>query len=88
MADVDVEGLGDYFVNERTLVWIEIGRRSVLAVPLDAVTTRHGIDLVRVAAAGGTIAVPVVLGERLEVDGAPRVVVLTGLVDGDTVLAP
>lgn len=88
VADVDVTGLGDYFVNERTLVWIEIGRRAVLAVPLDAVTTRHGIDLVRVAAAGGPIAVPVVLGERVEVDGAPRVVVLTGLKDGDRVLAP
>ncbi|MEP9350065.1 efflux RND transporter periplasmic adaptor subunit [Xanthobacter sp. KR7-225] len=88
MADVDVEGLGDYFVNERTLVWIEIGRRSVLAVPPAAVTTRHGIDLVRVATDGATLAVPVVLGERVDQDGAPRIVVLTGLKDGDRVLTP
>lgn len=87
-ADVDVEGLGDYFVNERTLVWIEIGRRAVIAVPLEAVATRHGIDLVRVRSGAGAIAVPVVLGERFEAGGANRVEVLTGLRDGDLVLLP
>ena len=33
LADVEVDGLGDYFVGERTLVWIPVGKRSVVSVP-------------------------------------------------------
>lgn len=88
MADVDVAGLGDYFVNERTLVWIEIGNRAVLAVPPAAVTTRHGVDYVRILAPHGPLDVAVVLGERFAENGAPRVEVLTGLSDGDKVVLP
>ncbi|MGR7996141.1 efflux RND transporter periplasmic adaptor subunit [Xanthobacter sp. ZOL 2024] len=88
MADVDVAGLGDYFVNERTLVWIEIGNRAVLAVPPAAVTTRHGVDYVRIQAPQGPLDVAVVLGERFAENGEPRVEVLTGLSDGDKVVLP
>ena len=88
VADVDVEGLGDYFVNERTLVWIEIGRREVLAVPPQAVATRHGVDYVRILTERGPLDVAVVLGERFAAQGAPRVEVLTGLADGDKVVLP
>ncbi|MGN6145283.1 MAG: efflux RND transporter periplasmic adaptor subunit, partial [Mesorhizobium sp.] len=49
IADVDVAGIGSYFVNERTLVSIPVGKRSVLAVPQKAVTFLHGIDYVRLA---------------------------------------
>ncbi len=52
-ADVEVDGLGDYFVGERTLVWIPVGKRSVLAVPPEAVVTLHGVDMVRLAADAG-----------------------------------
>ena len=52
LADVEVDGLGDYFVGERTLVWIPVGKRSVLAVPPEAVVTRHGVDYVRLASRG------------------------------------
>ncbi|WP_234053053.1 MULTISPECIES: efflux RND transporter periplasmic adaptor subunit [unclassified Xanthobacter] len=88
MADVDVAGLGDYFVNERTLVWIEIGRRPVLAVPPEAVTTRHGVDYLRLMTPQGPMDVAVVLGERFAQNGKPRVEVLTGLADGDKVVMP
>ena len=29
LADVEVDGLGDFFVGERTLVWIPVGQRQV-----------------------------------------------------------
>ena len=87
LADVEVEGLGDYFVGERTLVWIPVGKRSVLSVPPAAVVTRHGIDYVRLAGDPGT-EVAVILGAAFEEGGAPRVEVLTGLRPGDRVDVP
>lgn len=88
IADVDVDNIGNYFVNERTLVSIPIARRSVLAVPPDAVRTSHGVDYVRIATANGMLDVAVVLGERFEIGGEKRVEVLTGLHDGDRVVLP
>lgn len=87
-ADVDVAGLGDYFVNERTLVFIPVAKRTVLAVPPAAVTTRHGIDYVRVATPAGPQEVAVILGESFADGDGPRVEVLTGLKDGDRVVTP
>ncbi|MDI4656975.1 efflux RND transporter periplasmic adaptor subunit [Xanthobacter autotrophicus] len=88
IADVEVAGLGDYFVNERTLVWIPVGKRAVIAVPPDAVTTRHGIDYVRVARPEGPLDVAVILGETFPDNGGTRVEVLTGLRDGDRIVLP
>ena len=65
-ADVEVEGLGDFFVGERTLVSIPIGMRRTIAVPDNAVVTRHGIDYVTVRRNGVLADVSVVPGERLE----------------------
>ncbi len=87
-ADVEVAGIGDYFVNERTLVSIPVGKRSVLAVPPEAVRTLHGIDYVRVAGIGGAIDVAVIIGERFEDNGQPRIEILTGLHDGDRIVLP
>ena len=86
IADVEVEGIGDYFVNERTLVWIPVAQRSVIAVPPQAVTTRHGIDYVRLAAENGTLEIAVILGEAIGTDDGPRIEVLTGLRDGDRIV--
>jgi RND family efflux transporter MFP subunit len=88
IADVEVDGIGDYFVNERTLVWIPIARRTMIAVPPDAITTRHGVDYVRVLAANGPTEVAVIPGETIETEEGPRVEVLTGLRDGDRVIVP
>lgn len=88
IADVDVAGLGDYFVNERTLVRIPVGKRQAIAVPQEAVFTRHGIDYVRIATADGQREVAVVTGETFGDGGRGRVEILTGLRDGDKVVLP
>ncbi len=87
-ADVEVDGLGDYFVGERTLVWIPVGRRSVLAVPPEAVVTRHGVDYVRIATDQGEMEAAVILGAPFDHDGTPLTEVLTGLRPGDRVVLP
>ncbi|MCO5091370.1 efflux RND transporter periplasmic adaptor subunit [Bosea sp. (in: a-proteobacteria)] len=88
IADVEVGGIGDYFVNERTLVRVPVGKRKVLAVPPDAVRTVHGVDYVRIAAGGGPMDVAVILGESFGEGGERRVEILSGLRDGDRVLRP
>lgn len=88
IADVDVAGIGTYFVNERTLVSIPVGRRTVLAVPAEAIRTLHGIDYVRVAGAGGETDVAVIPGDSFEEGGRLRTVILTGLADGDRIVLP
>ncbi|CAM5475327.1 Multidrug resistance protein MdtA [Afipia felis] len=88
IADVEVEGIGNYFVNERTLVSIPVGKRTVLAVPPAAIRTTHGVDYVRVAGDGGAIDVAVILGETFADNGAQRVEILTGLRDGDRIVLP
>lgn len=86
-ADVEVEGLGDYFVGERTLVRIPVGRRTALSVPPAAIVTRHGVDYVRLAGERAT-EVAVILGPVFEQDGEARIEVLTGLRPGDRVIVP
>ncbi len=87
-ADVVVEGLGSYFVGERTLVWLPVGRRQVIALPVAAVTTRHGVDTVKIVTDAGEIDVPVVLGETFSGANGGRVEILTGVHDGDRVVLP
>ena len=88
LADVEVEGLGDFFVGERTRVWIPVAWRQVLAVPLLALVTRSGVDYVRVALPAGEAEVPVIAGEGFEENGQAFIEILTGLRDGDTVVLP
>jgi RND family efflux transporter MFP subunit len=88
IADVEVEGIGDYFVNERTLVSIPVGKRTMLAVPAAAIRTTHGVDYVRVATDAGAMDVAVILGETFADKGAGRVEILTGLRDGDRIVLP
>lgn len=89
VADVEVSEIGDYFVNERTLVWIPVGKRTVIAAPQAAVRTRHGVDYIRIATAQGEQDIAVILGETFIGDGeVPLVEVLTGLREGDQVILP
>lgn len=84
VADVEVAGLSDRFVDARVLVRLPVGERSALLVPETALVTRGGVDFVTVEGAGLRAVVP---GERVAVDGVAMVEVLTGLQAGDVVLA-
>ena len=88
LADVEVEGLGDYFVGERTLVLIPVGRRSAIVVPIEAVITRHGVDYVRILQGNAETEVAVILGGEIVDDGGAKVEILTGLGEGDRVVVP
>jgi len=88
IADVEVEGIGDYFVNERTLVSIPVGKRTVLAVPPAAISTVHGVDYTRVIAPDGNIDVAVITGEAFEDNGERRIEILSGLRENDRIALP
>jgi hypothetical protein len=60
----------------------------VITIPIAAVTTRHGVDTVRIATEADEIDVPVILGETFtEAEGA-RVEILTGIHEGDRIVLP
>jgi len=80
-ADVEVTGLGDYFVGERTLVYIATGRREALVVPQDYVYRRFGVSYVKLAA--GT---EIVVQPGLPVEGG--IEILAGVREGDVVVRP
>lgn len=81
IADVEVEGLGDYFVGERTRVYVSTGTRQALVVPESAVYRRFGVTYVKLA--GG---IEVVVQPGLPVEGG--IEILSGLREGDVVITP
>ncbi len=81
IADIDVEGLGDYFVGERTRVYVSTGKREAIVVPPGAVTRRAGVTYATLK--GGTQVV-VQPGETRS-EGQE---ILSGLKAGDVVLTP
>jgi membrane fusion protein, multidrug efflux system len=81
IADVEVEGLGNYFVGERTRVYVATGKRDTIFLPQSAVYRRAGTDFVRLAAGGEVV---VQTGEQRGKD----VEILSGLKDGDVVTTP
>lgn len=88
-ADVEVDGLGDFFVGERTRVWMPVSRRKALLAPVAAVTTRHGVDYVRIAGKDGErLEVAVMTGQRRRHGGVEAVEVLTGLAPGERIVTP
>ncbi len=84
VADVEVAGLSDRFVDARVLVRLPVGERVALLVPEAALVTRGGVDFVGIEGAGLRAVVP---GERVSIEGAAMVEVLTGLQAGDVVMA-
>jgi RND family efflux transporter MFP subunit len=81
IADVEVEGLGDYFVGERTRVYVATGTREALVVPEQCVYRRFGVSYARLK--DGT---EVVIQVGLPVEGG--IEILAGLREGDVVTTP
>jgi RND family efflux transporter MFP subunit len=87
LADVEVEGLDDRFVDARVLVRLPIGTRRAILVPEAAVSHRFGLDYLRVDPDDPRELV-VQLGDRHTVDGMAMVEILAGLSVGDSVVLP
>ncbi len=81
IADVEVSDLGDYFVGERTRVYVATGSRRALVMPEAYVYRRSGVSYARLAD-GTEVAIRV----GLPVEGG--IEVLAGLHDGDVVVKP
>lgn len=88
-ADVQVDGLGTYFVGERALVWLPTGSRDTLRIPARFLTVRFGVTFVTLSdpttPAGREV--PVQTGNRSpDPQQGEMVEVLSGLRDGDTLI--
>jgi RND family efflux transporter MFP subunit len=81
VADVTAEGLGDYFVGERTLVYVATGKRPAIVVPADYLFTRSGVTYARLAGLGDTVVQP-----GLPAEGG--IEILAGLRSGDVLVKP
>lgn len=81
IADAEVGGLGDFFVGERTRVYVATGKRDALVVPAEVVYRRYGVSYVKLK--DGT---EVVIQPGLPVDGG--IEILSGLNEGDEVVRP
>jgi RND family efflux transporter MFP subunit len=88
-VDAAVEGLDNYFVGERLRVWIADGERAAYIIPAGYITTRFGVDYVKVGQGGHTIDVPVQRGrETPRPDMLDAIEILSGLNAGDTLVRP
>lgn len=89
IADATVEGLGEYFVGDRLRVWISGGMRPAFVIPSSYVTSRFGIDYVRLQKDSGTIDVPVQRGRELPTPAHPDgLEILSGISAGDQLVRP
>lgn len=81
VADVEVEGLGDFFVGERVPVYVATGERQTILVPGDHVYRRHGLAYVRLADGSEVVVQP---GPETEAG----IEILSGLRPGDVLVDP
>lgn len=89
MADANVPGLGDYFIGERVRVWVSGGTRSAIVIPASYVTTRFGVDYVKIRKDESLIDVPVQRGRDLPRPDMPNgLEILSGLTAGDQLVQP
>lgn len=87
LADVEVAALDARFVDARVLVRLPIGTRDAILVPEAAISSRFGLDYLRVGA-DTSREIVVQLGERHVIDGQAMVEILAGLAAGDSVVLP
>lgn len=87
IADVEMAGLADTFVDARVLVRLAVGQRDALMVPATALSSTGGLDFVSVQGASGPMQRSVVPGEHQTVGGVDMVEILSGLEAGDVVVS-
>lgn len=89
-VDASAVGVGDYFVGERIRVWISAGSRTGFVIPQAFVTTRFGVDYVRLrTVAGQVIDIPVQRGQAApRPEMADGLEILSGLADGQVLVTP
>jgi RND family efflux transporter MFP subunit len=81
IADVDAPGIGDYFVGERTRVYVATGDRRAILVPRIYVHRLAGVDFVKLKD-GAEVVVQLGSGDETSVE------ILAGLKDGDEIVTP
>lgn len=81
VADIRVEGLGDFFVGERAIVHVATGSREAYVLPEDAIRRRYGVTYVTLKSGAQVV----IQTGRSTPDG---IEVLSGLEDGDVVVTP
>ncbi len=81
VADVDVEGLGGFFVGERVPVYVTAGRRRVFIVPESYIFHRFGLAYVKFKDGSEAVVQP-----GRAVPGGLEI--LSGLTDGDVLVRP
>lgn len=81
VADIDVAGLGDFFVGERTRVFVATGTRQAILVPPAYLYKRSGLTFARVKGVGEVVLQP---GQAI----AEGVEILSGLEAGDILQMP
>jgi len=81
IADVEIAGLGDYFVGERTRVHVPTGKRDSMVVPNGYVYRRYGVSYVKLED-GAEVVV------QVGVPAAAGMEILSGLRFGDRIVKP
>ena len=81
VADIEAAGIGDYFVGERTRVYVSTGQRQAIVVPEICLYRRFGVDYVKLRDGR-----EVTVQRGLPVSGG--VEILSGLREGDVVVSP
>ena len=89
VADAAVAGLGDYFVGQRIRVWVSAGTRPAIVIPAGYVSTRFGVDYVKLRKDQAVVDVPVQRGRDLPRPEMPDgLEILSGLAAGDQLVHP
>jgi RND family efflux transporter MFP subunit len=87
IADATVQGGLEALVGERVDVLAPVGERRAMLVPADFVSTRYGVDFIRVKVGDRFVDAPVALSAPLPND-AGQYEVLSGLKSGDQIEKP
>ncbi|THV20596.1 efflux RND transporter periplasmic adaptor subunit [Peteryoungia ipomoeae] len=85
-ADVEIDGLDMRYIGARLPVDVPVGTRQGLFVPSETLTTRVGVDFVRVRVNEALVERVVVAGDTQRIDGEDLTEIISGLQPGDIVV--